>query len=74
MTQTEAPIEVVSVAEIARRLGVSRQAVHEASRRPGFPEPYAIVTKRGTPMWLPEEIEEWIATRQSKSNTNGRTH
>jgi predicted DNA-binding transcriptional regulator AlpA len=70
MSQTEAPIEVLGVAEIARRLGVSRQAVDEASRRPGFPEPYAIVESRRR-FWLPEEVEEWIAARQSKSTNGG---
>jgi len=72
MSQTEAPpIKLVGVAEIARRLGVSRQAVHEQSRRPGFPEPCALVAKRETPLWLDETIEEWIAGRQWKSTNRG---
>jgi len=65
----EAPIEVLCVSDIAKRLGVSRQAVDEASRRPNFPQPYMIVSSRRR-FWLPDEVDEWIAARQSKS-TNG---
>jgi hypothetical protein len=71
MSQTEAPIKLVSVAEIARRLGVTRQAVHEQSRRPGFPEPFAVVAKREMPLWLDETIEEWLGPRQWKSTNGG---
>jgi predicted DNA-binding transcriptional regulator AlpA len=66
----EAPIEVLGVSEIGKLLGISRQAADEASRRPGFPEPYAIVQSRRR-FWLPEEVEEWIAARRSKSTNGG---
>ena len=71
MSSTSPPIKLVGVAEIARRLGVSRQAVFEQSRRPGFPEPFALVAKRETPLWLDETIEKWIAPRQWKSTNGG---
>jgi predicted DNA-binding transcriptional regulator AlpA len=77
MSQTEAPpIEVLGVADIAKRLGISRQAVDEASRRPGFPEPYAIVESRRR-FWRPDDIEAYMRGpgrrpgRQWKSNNNG---
>ncbi|MEU8334865.1 helix-turn-helix transcriptional regulator [Micromonospora tulbaghiae] len=45
-------------AEIADRLGVSRQRVQQLIARPDWPEPY--VTLAMGKVWKREAIEEWI--------------
>jgi predicted DNA-binding transcriptional regulator AlpA len=67
MSAEAPPIAVLGVSDIAKRLGISRQALDEASRRQGFPEPYAIVTSRRR-FSLPEDIEEWMAARSKSTN------
>lgn len=52
---------LVGAAEIAAMLGVSRQHVHQLTRRPGFPPPLAELAM-GT-VWDGEVITAWNATR-----------
>ena len=56
------PATGLGVSEIAELLGVTRQAVHEASRREDFPAPI-VKTRRGW-FWDREAVIEWAkATR-----------
>jgi predicted DNA-binding transcriptional regulator AlpA len=69
----EAPLEVLGVTEIAKRLGVSRQAATELTSgrwNNGFPPPYATVESRRR-FWLPDEVEAWSAERQKSTNGGG---
>lgn len=53
-------LDLVSVTEIAQRLGRSLGAIHQARRRhPDFPAP--IVTLATGPVWAWSEIERWAA-------------
>jgi predicted DNA-binding transcriptional regulator AlpA len=56
-------VEVVSGAEIGRRLGVSREAVRQWASRAGFPEPLGRVGR--SVVWDWRIVEAW-------SKTNGR--
>lgn len=51
--------ELVSGAEVERRLGVSREAVRLWRWRPGFPEPVARVGR--SMVWDWSAIERWAA-------------
>lgn len=50
--------DLVGAAEIAERLGIVRQSVHQLRRRhPDFPEPIAKLKQ--THVWAWSEVEEW---------------
>jgi predicted DNA-binding transcriptional regulator AlpA len=54
-------MEIVSGAEIGQRLGVTREAVRQWRRRPGFPEP---VGKVGQSIaWDWEDVRRWADQR-----------
>jgi predicted DNA-binding transcriptional regulator AlpA len=50
--------EVMGAAEIAQRLGVSRQRVQQLVRRPDWPEPIAELTMGK--VWRTSDVEAWI--------------
>ena len=50
--------ELVSLGEIRRRLGISRQRADQLSRRAGWPAPYAKLSIGR--VWLSRDIEDWI--------------
>ena len=52
------PEELVSLGEIRRRLGISRQRADQLSRRAGWPAPYAKLSIGR--VWLSDDIEDWI--------------
>ncbi len=54
---SEGTPELVNVAEIARRLGLSHSRVHQLAARRDFPRPAAIVGKRRAWRW--EDVEAW---------------
>ncbi|MEV1315309.1 DNA-binding protein [Micromonospora arborensis] len=54
-------------AEIADRLGVSRQRVQQLVNRPDWPTPY--VTLAMGKVWHTEDIEKWI--RDHRPNDTG---
>lgn len=50
--------ELVGTAEIAKRLGVVRQSVHQLQRRhPDFPEPVAKLER--VQVWAWPDVEAW---------------
>lgn len=53
-------MELLGVAEIAGRLGVSRQRVHQIRQRGGFPAPVAQLASGD--VWDAADIDAWIAT------------
>ena len=60
-------MEIVSGAEIGRRLGVTREAVRQWRRRPGFPEP---VGKVGQAIaWDWEDVRRWADQRPAHAVT-----
>jgi len=56
-------VDLVSGAEIGRRLGVSREAVRQWRRKPGFPEPLTVVGR--SVVWDWGTVEVWAAGRGS---------
>ncbi len=46
--------------EIEKKLGVSRQRVHQLTEHPAFPVAYDVI-KAGR-IWLAEDIEAWMQT------------
>jgi predicted DNA-binding transcriptional regulator AlpA len=58
-------VEIVSGAEIGRRLGVSREAVRLWRQRPGFPEPVGRVGRAIAWNW--EEVRRWAEERPKQA-------
>jgi predicted DNA-binding transcriptional regulator AlpA len=58
-------VEIVSGAEIGRRLGVSREAVRLWRQRPGFPEPVGKVGRAIAWNW--EEVRRWAEERPKQA-------
>jgi predicted DNA-binding transcriptional regulator AlpA len=58
-------VEIVSGAEIGRRLGVSREAVRLWRQRPDFPKP---VGKVGWAVaWNWREVRRWVEKRSKQA-------
>jgi len=55
-------LDVMGVAEIARRLGVSRSRAAQIVRERGFPEAAARLV--GIVIWETTDVEAWIATHR----------
>lgn len=47
--------------DLARRWGMSRQAVHDMTQRPDFPAPATTIGDR--PVWSVEECDRWRGRR-----------
>jgi hypothetical protein len=60
------PLELLTVAEVAKQLDVSRSRVAQLSQRDDFPAPYAITRgvrrDRGIRLWLPDDVERFAAS------------
>ena len=53
-----------TMADIADRAGVVRQAVALWVKRPDFPPPFAATPdggKSGMRLWVPEHVEDWLS-------------
>jgi len=57
---------------VADRLGVTRATVHTYATRGTLPPPDAYVGR--TPVWGPDTIEAWIASRPGMGNRTPRKH
>lgn len=55
-------LDVMGVAEIARRLGVSRSRAAQIVREKHFPDPAAVLT--GIVIWETADVEAWIAVHR----------
>ena len=56
-------IRLVGTQEIRVRLGgVSRQRVHQITKRPDFPAPVADLAQGR--VWLADDVDAWIARRR----------
>jgi predicted DNA-binding transcriptional regulator AlpA len=53
--------EVMGLAEIARRLGISKTYARELAGRKGFPEPTRLTMGLA---WSTEDVEAWIAANR----------
>lgn len=51
------PLDLVSTAEIARMLGLSRQRVQQLTKTPGFPPPAA--TLHMGSVWYTTDVAAW---------------
>lgn len=60
--------DVVGVAEIAERLGVSRSRADQITREKDFPDGRRLIM--GT-VWWSEDVEAWIARRRPRLNEPG---
>lgn len=68
MRAEEVLAELVTGAEIARRLRVSRQRVYQLRQRPDFPKPIGRIGK--ALVWRWAEVKEWSRAR-GVTATNG---
>jgi prophage regulatory protein len=68
MVTSRRTLRLVGAHEIRELLGVSRQRVHQLTRRCDFPAPVAELS-RGK-VWLRDDIDAWIAQRERR-NTRG---
>jgi predicted DNA-binding transcriptional regulator AlpA len=58
-----APRELLTAAEVAADLGVSRRRVSQLLElRADFPRPYAVTRGSGLRLWRAEDIERWDAS------------
>lgn len=59
-------LDLVGIVEIARRSGVTKDAIHKwRDRYPDFPAPEAVLT--ATPVWRWESVRRWLdATGRAK--------
>ena len=55
---------LMGVTEVAKRLGVSRQRVHQLRQSPEFPEPAA--TLAAGPIWESDDVEKWIVEHRTE--------
>jgi hypothetical protein len=62
--------ELMGAAEIAERLGVSRQRVQQLIQRPDWPAPIAVL-KMGK-IWRTRDIEAWIRKHRPTLDTDAR--
>ena len=53
----------MGVTEVAKRLGVSRQRVHQLRSAPDFPEAVAMLA--AGPIWESKDVEDWVAEHRS---------
>lgn len=58
---------LVTGAEAARRLGVSRERVRQLAQRPDFPRPLGKLGR--ATVWRWAEIEQWQAARAARLET-----
>lgn len=56
--------ELVTGAEAARRLGLSRERVRQLAEKPGFPEPLGKVGN--AIVWRWRDVERWSAARPER--------
>jgi predicted DNA-binding transcriptional regulator AlpA len=60
------PRTLLTAADIAELLGVSRSRVKQLAQQSDFPKPYAVSpttdTRRGIRLWRPDDIERWMPT------------
>jgi hypothetical protein len=55
-----------SIADLARRWGVSRQAAAQTVRKPGFPEP--ILSEGNIELWPADEADDFRSRNQRSMN------
>lgn len=74
MTKTKQDIEalggLLTLAQVATRMGVGYSTVTSERRRGRFPEPDSIVL--GRPLWRPATIDTHHAARPGSGNWGGR--
>lgn len=54
-------IELLTIADVAAVLGVSRSWARRIVQEPGFPAPFG-VTRSGRRVWLPEVVEAFASS------------
>lgn len=60
--------EAVSGSEIARRLGVSRQRVHQWAAQASLHFPAPVASKRRGVLWRWVEVQKWAEERETLRN------
>lgn len=67
MQESSAPERILRMAEVARRLGVSRVSVHRWYTNGAFPAPRVIGNGSKRPMhgWLESDVDAWLRSRPS---------
>lgn len=60
---------LASLADIGKMFRLTRQSIHKASKRPGFPAPvarYVIGGDREGMLWSRREVTDWRRARSQK--------
>lgn len=69
-------MQVLSIKDAAKRIGVSRTTLYELAKNPSFPQPVAVTEARR--VFVEEEFDDWLAKRAAmrscrKSNAEALT-
>jgi predicted DNA-binding transcriptional regulator AlpA len=67
------PKDLVGVAEIAERAGVTPDGVHKWRKRHSETFPRPVVELSSGPVWDYSEVRRWIRSRSSKARTGTRS-
>lgn len=65
------PDVLVTEAQIARRLGMTRREAQELAGKPGFPEALGLITAEipphsSVPFWRWDDVKDWLRTHESE--------
>ncbi|ERP95685.1 hypothetical protein Q669_29370 [Labrenzia sp. C1B10] len=63
MTDPLEQIEMIPIAEVAKRVGFSRSMIYVLIKEDGFPEP---IKTRSASRWCPLEIYEWKQRKKAE--------
>jgi predicted DNA-binding transcriptional regulator AlpA len=57
-------VDFMTLDDVRRRLGLSRNGTRDLVIRPGFPEPFALVWR--SELWRTVDVEEWCAAQLAR--------
>lgn len=63
--------DVLSLSDIARKLGVTRERVRQLAKEPGFPPHHMQVGRMR--YWRPKDIDQWIAEHRPGQSKKAAT-
>lgn len=55
---------MVTLSDVARMAGISRQRAHALAKRPDFPAPFPLQASRR--LWEEAKVQAWVAERQKR--------
>ena len=60
---TPPPVRLISIPELQRKCGLSRTAVWQLRRTPGFPAAVDMPGSNARPRFVESEIDDWLLSR-----------